>query len=100
MNYIDPHQVGQEGFGQPYSGVGCGSVESQGFYQRDRRAWHAYLWRSGHAPLQGHTGFVRFLRALLNRHAELAHIATVPGFELREELDGGVRNVMDWLIPC
>ena len=34
----------------------------------------AYLWRSGHAPPRSHTGFVRFLRALLNRRASMVNI--------------------------
>lgn len=54
----------------------------------------AYLWRSGHAPPRVHTGFVRFLRALLDRPAELDHIATVLGFGRREDLDRWVRNVL------
>jgi hypothetical protein len=53
----------------------------------------AYLWRSGHAPPKAHTGFVRFLRALLDRRAELDRIATMLGFGRREDLDNWVRNV-------
>ena len=53
----------------------------------------AYLWRSGHAPPKVHTGFVRFLRALLDRRAELDRIATVLGFERRADLDNWVRSV-------
>src|SRR5436305_2192032 len=53
----------------------------------------AYLWRSGHAPPRSHTGFVRFLRALLDRRAELDRIATVLGFQRREDLDTWVRSV-------
>jgi hypothetical protein len=53
----------------------------------------AYLWRSGHAPPKVHAGFVRFLRALLDRRAELDRIATVLGFGRREDLDNWVRNV-------
>jgi hypothetical protein len=53
----------------------------------------AYLWRSGHAPPKSHTGFVRFLRALLDRRAELDRIAPVLGFHRREDLDTWVRSV-------
>src|SRR3954463_7817142 len=53
----------------------------------------AYLWRSGHAPPRSHTGFVRFLRALLDRRADLDRIATVLGFRRREDLDTWVRSV-------
>ena len=53
----------------------------------------AYLWRSGHAPPKVHTGFVRFLKALLDRHADLDRIATILGFRRREDLDNWVRNV-------
>jgi hypothetical protein len=52
----------------------------------------AYLWRSGHAPPRSHTGFVRFLRALLDRRAELDRIANVLGFRRREDLDNWARN--------
>lgn len=54
----------------------------------------AYLWRSGHAPPKVHTGFMRFLRALLDRRADLDRIATVLGFRRREDLDHWVRNVL------
>jgi hypothetical protein len=53
----------------------------------------AYLWRSGHAPPRSHTGFVRFLRAVLDRRAELDRIAGVLGFRRREDLDKWVRSV-------
>ena len=54
----------------------------------------AYLWRSGHAPPKSHTGFVRFLRALLDRPpAELDRIAMVLGFRHRSDLDKWARNV-------
>jgi hypothetical protein len=53
----------------------------------------AYLWRSGHAPPKSHAGFVRFLRALLDRRVELDRIATVLGFRRREDLDSWVRSV-------
>jgi hypothetical protein len=53
----------------------------------------AYLWRSGHAPPKSHTGFVRFLKALLDRRAELDRIAIVLGFRRRDDLDNWVRKV-------
>jgi hypothetical protein len=53
----------------------------------------AYLWRSGHAPAKAHTGFVRFLKALLDRRADLDRIAKILGFGRREDLDKWVRNV-------
>ena len=53
----------------------------------------AYLWRSGNAPPKSHTGFVRFLRALLDRRAELDRIANVFGFRRRDDLDNWVRSV-------
>ena len=54
----------------------------------------AYLWRSGHAPPKSHTGFVRCLRALLDRKAEQVGIASAPGFGRREALDHWVRSVL------
>jgi hypothetical protein len=53
-----------------------------------------YLWRSGHAPPKVHTGFVRFLRAILDRRAVLDRIVAVLGFGRREDLDHWVRNVL------
>jgi hypothetical protein len=53
----------------------------------------AYLWRSGHPPPKSHTGFVRFLRALLDRRADLDRIANVLGFRRRDDLDNWVRSV-------
>jgi HEPN domain-containing protein len=53
----------------------------------------AYLWRSGHAPPKTHTGFVRFLKALLDRRTDLERIATTLGFRRREDLDTWVRSV-------
>lgn len=47
----------------------------------------AYLWRSGHAPPKSHTGFVRFLKALLDRRNDLDRIAAILGFGRREDLD-------------
>lgn len=40
----------------------------------------AYLWRSGNPPPRVHTGFVRFIKALLSRRGELDRIAFVLGF--------------------
>ncbi len=54
----------------------------------------AYLWRSGHAPPRAHAGFVRFLRALLDRRAELDRIATVLGFQRQRDMDHWVRNII------
>ncbi|MGC8638498.1 MAG: hypothetical protein ACP5XB_01320 [Isosphaeraceae bacterium] len=54
----------------------------------------AYLWRSGHAPPRRHSGFVRFLRALLDRRpVELQRIAETLGFGRREDLENWVRSV-------
>ncbi len=54
----------------------------------------AYLWRSGHAPPKSHTGFIRFLKALLDRRAgELEWIAKTLGFGRREDLDKWVSSV-------
>lgn len=53
----------------------------------------AYLWRSGHAPPRSHTGFVVFLRALLDRRGELDRIAAVLGFGRRKDLDKWARGI-------
>ena len=57
----------------------------------------AYLWRSGRVPSKNHTGFVRFLKALLDRRpAELDHIAKVLGFNRAADLEtwvGGVQTL-------
>jgi hypothetical protein len=54
----------------------------------------AYLWRSGHAPPRSHAGFVRFLKALLDRRAgELAWIAKTLGFGRSQDLDKWVSSV-------
>jgi len=54
----------------------------------------AYLWRSGHAPPKTHTGFVRFLRALIGRRpAELERIAKIFGFRRSADLDRWVSSV-------
>lgn len=48
----------------------------------------AYFWRSGHPPRMGHAGFVRFLKALLDRRIpELDLVAKVLGFSRREDLE-------------
>jgi len=54
----------------------------------------AYLWRSGHSPPKSHTGFIRFLKALLDRRAdELEWIAKTLGFGRPEDLDKWVTSV-------
>lgn len=53
----------------------------------------AYLWRAGHAPPKSHTGFVRFLKALLGRRGELDRIAKSLGFGRQADLDRWVRSV-------
>jgi hypothetical protein len=48
----------------------------------------AYFWRSGSPTPKAHTGFVRFLRALLTRSTkELEWISKVLGFARPEDLD-------------
>jgi len=48
----------------------------------------AYLWRSGSAPPRSHVGFMRFLKALLDRRGtELDRLAKV--FEFRRARDYG-----------
>ncbi len=54
----------------------------------------AYLWRSGHAPPRSHTGFVRFLKALLDRRdTELDRIAIILTFSRRQALYDWVRSI-------
>jgi HEPN domain-containing protein len=54
----------------------------------------AYLWRSGHAPPKTHTGFVRFLKALLDRRdPELERVAKTLAFGRPEDLDKWVASV-------
>lgn len=54
----------------------------------------AYLWRSGKPPPKSHTGFVRFLKSLLDRRpAELAWVAKTLGFARPEDLDKWVPSV-------
>ena len=55
----------------------------------------AYFWRSGLAPPKVHTGFVRFLKALLDREVDLDRIATFLGFKRRDNLDRWVRNIQE-----
>ena len=48
----------------------------------------AYFWRSGKAPPKNHSGFIRFLKALLDRRpAELARTAKALGFGRPKDLD-------------
>ncbi len=55
----------------------------------------AYFWRSGNPPPRSHTGFVRFLRALLGRRPpkELGRIAHTLGFRRFEDLDNWVVSI-------
>lgn len=54
----------------------------------------AYLWRSGKAPPKSHTGFVRFLKALLDRRtADLQGVAKALGFARPEDLDRWVAHI-------
>lgn len=54
----------------------------------------AYLWRSGKAPPKNHTGFVRFLKALLDRQSsELPRIAKSLGFGRSVDLDRWVSSI-------
>lgn len=53
-----------------------------------------YLWRSGKPPPKNHTGFVRFLKALLDRRpTELMRIAKALGFGRPQDLDRWVAAV-------
>lgn len=54
----------------------------------------AYLWRSGKAPPKSHTGFVRFLKALVDRSpADLSRIAKSLGFSRPQDLEKWVSNI-------
>ena len=54
----------------------------------------AYFWRSGHAPPRTHTGFVRFLKALLDRPSgELSRIANHLGFRRREDFENWAAGI-------
>ncbi len=54
----------------------------------------AYLWRSGKVPPKTHTGFVRFLKALLDRRsADLERIAKSLGFGRGVDLENWVSSV-------
>ncbi|HUY32736.1 MAG TPA: hypothetical protein VMV69_08130 [Pirellulales bacterium] len=54
----------------------------------------AYVWRSGKVPPKNHTGFVRFLKALLDRKvSELERIARTLGFSRPQDLDRWVANI-------
>jgi hypothetical protein len=55
----------------------------------------AYLWRSGHPPPKTHVGFVRFLRALLDRRSEeISRIASVLGFADAMGLENWISKVL------
>lgn len=55
----------------------------------------AYLWRSGNPPPRKHTGFVRFLKALLSRgQTDRERIAKVLGFARERDLDYWVFGVL------
>jgi hypothetical protein len=54
----------------------------------------AYFWRSGKPPRRSHIGFVRFLKALLDRPgADLRRVANVFGFDRADALDGWVTAI-------
>jgi hypothetical protein len=54
----------------------------------------AYFWRSGKVPPKTHTGFVRFLKALLNRRpSELERIAKSLGFGRSQDLEKWVAAI-------
>ena len=53
----------------------------------------AYLWRSGRVPPKSHTGFIRFLKALLDRPiGDLTRIAKLLGFGRPHDLDNWVTS--------
>lgn len=55
----------------------------------------AYLWRTGKAPPKSHTGFIRFLKAIIARPpAELDRIASVFGFARRGDLIRSVKEML------
>ena len=60
----------------------------------------AYLWRSGNAPPRSHTGFVRFLRALVLRRGELARSRVFWGSDVDQILAIGCATCTAWLMPC
>ncbi len=54
----------------------------------------AYFWRTKKTPPKVHTGFVRYLKALLVRNPrELSHIAKLFGFGRPEDLDRWVTSI-------
>ena len=54
----------------------------------------AYLWRTGKPPPRSHTGFIRFLKTLLDRKSsELRSIAPTLGFRRSEDLRRWVGTV-------
>lgn len=55
----------------------------------------AYLWRSGKPPPKVHTGFVRFLRAVLDRKEDdLNRIAAIFGFGRADDITNWVRSAL------
>ncbi len=53
----------------------------------------AYLWRSGNPPPKAHTGFVRFVRAIVDRD-DLRRVAPLLGFDNPAGLEGWARRVL------
>jgi len=53
----------------------------------------AYFYRSGTAPPEKHAGFVRFLKALRDRGADLDQIAKLFEFQRRQDFENWLRNV-------
>lgn len=54
----------------------------------------AYFWRSGHAPPKTHTGFFRFLKALLDRpQRDLERISNSFGFARSADFEIWVKRV-------
>ena len=54
----------------------------------------AYFWRSGKVPPKSHVGFVRFLKALLDRRqAELELISNAFGFKRVEDFESWVKSI-------
>jgi hypothetical protein len=57
------------------------------FQMATEKLGKAYFWRKGHAPPKTHTGFRQFLKALLDRQAELELIASTLGFSRGVDLE-------------
>jgi hypothetical protein len=54
----------------------------------------AYLWRSGKPPPKSHIGFLRFLKAILDRRpAEFERIAKLLGFARTADMERWVANI-------